>query len=133
MATSFGHQTTIRLSPDHHPAITRPQSGYHQTTNRLSPGHYQAITRPPSGYHQTTIRLSPDHNQAITRPPSGYHYIKPKTGNMQCTVISCHMGSHPLTILMFYSDAGLLARSQYPEGPALTGHLGTGFSWFPCV
>jgi len=29
-------------------------------------------------------------------------------------------------------DAGLLVRSQYPEGPA-TGHLDTGFSWFPCV
>ena len=29
-------------------------------------------------------------------------------------------------------DAGLLARSQYPEGPS-TGHLDTGFSWFPCV
>ena len=29
-------------------------------------------------------------------------------------------------------DAGLLDRSQYPEGPA-TGHLDTGFSWFPCV
>ena len=29
-------------------------------------------------------------------------------------------------------DAGLLARSQCPEGPA-TGHLDTGFSWFPCV
>jgi hypothetical protein len=29
-------------------------------------------------------------------------------------------------------DAGLLARSQYPDGPA-TGHLGTGFSWFPRV
>jgi hypothetical protein len=28
--------------------------------------------------------------------------------------------------------AGLLARSQYPEGPAI-GHLGTGFSWFPCL
>ena len=28
--------------------------------------------------------------------------------------------------------AGLLARSQYPEGPA-TGHLDTGFSWFPYV
>ena len=29
-------------------------------------------------------------------------------------------------------DAGLLARSQYSEGPA-TGHLDTSFSWFPCV
>ena len=29
-------------------------------------------------------------------------------------------------------DAGLLARSQYPEGPA-TGNLDTGFSWFPFV
>jgi len=29
-------------------------------------------------------------------------------------------------------DAGLLARSQFPEGPA-TGHLNTGFSCFPCV
>jgi len=28
--------------------------------------------------------------------------------------------------------ARLLPRSQYPEGPA-TGHLSTGFSWFPCV
>jgi len=28
--------------------------------------------------------------------------------------------------------AGLLTRSQFPEGPA-TGHLDTGFSWFPCV
>jgi hypothetical protein len=29
-------------------------------------------------------------------------------------------------------DAGLLVRSQYPEGPA-TGQLDTGYSWFPCV
>jgi hypothetical protein len=28
--------------------------------------------------------------------------------------------------------AGLLDSSQYSEGPA-TGHLGTGYSWFPCV
>jgi hypothetical protein len=35
-------------------------------------------------------------------------------------------------IAAFTVDAGLLARSQYPEGPA-TGHLDTGFSWFPCV
>jgi len=31
-----------------------------------------------------------------------------------------------------YLVAGLLARSQYSEGP-VTGHLDTGFSWFPCV
>ena len=35
-------------------------------------------------------------------------------------------------LILHTLDAGLLARSQYPEGPA-TRHLGTGFSWFPCV
>jgi len=35
-------------------------------------------------------------------------------------------------IAVFTLDAGLLARSQYSEGPP-TGHLDTGFSWFPCV
>jgi len=35
-----------------------------------------------------------------------------------------------IAVLIF--NAGLLARNQYPEGPA-TGHLDTGFSWFPCV
>jgi len=34
--------------------------------------------------------------------------------------------------IYIYLDDGMLARSQYPEGPA-TGHLDTGFSWFPCV
>ena len=45
----------------------------------------------------------------------------------------------PYVYLLYYVciavltlDAGLLARSQYPEGPA-TGHLDTGFSWFRCV
>ena len=33
---------------------------------------------------------------------------------------------------VFSLDAGLLARSQYSEGPP-TGHLDTGFSPFPCV
>jgi len=32
----------------------------------------------------------------------------------------------------FILDAGLLSRSQYPEGPA-TGLFDTGFSCFPCV
>ena len=35
-------------------------------------------------------------------------------------------------IAVFILDAGLLARIQYSEGPA-TGHLDTGFSWFPCA
>ena len=35
-------------------------------------------------------------------------------------------------IAVFTLDDGLLAISQYSEGPA-TGHLDTGFSWFPCV
>ena len=35
-------------------------------------------------------------------------------------------------ITVFTLDAGLLARIRYSEGPA-TGHLDTGFSWFPCV
>ena len=45
----------------------------------------------------------------------------------------------PYVCLLYYVciavltlDAGLLARSQYPEGPA-TGLLDTGSSWFPCV
>ena len=43
----------------------------------------------------------------------------------------------PYVYLLYYVctalltlDAGLLASSQYPEGPA-TGHLDTGFSRFP--
>jgi len=32
----------------------------------------------------------------------------------------------------FTLDAGLLAKSQYSEGPA-TDHLDTGFSWFLCL
>jgi len=35
-------------------------------------------------------------------------------------------------IAIFTLDDGLLARSQYSEGPA-TGHFDTGFSWFPYV
>jgi len=37
-----------------------------------------------------------------------------------------------LCIAVFTLDAGLLARSQYSEGPA-TDYIDTGFSWFPCV
>ena len=49
--------------------------------------------------------------------------------------VCCHLMCICCTmcVLLFFTlDAGLLARSQYSEGPA-TGHLDTGFSWFPCV
>jgi hypothetical protein len=37
---------------------------------------------------------------------------------------------HEACIAVLTLEAGLLARSQYPEGPA-TGHLDTGFFGFP--
>ena len=41
-----------------------------------------------------------------------------------------------VVFLLFFSffslNARLLATSQYSEGPA-TGHLDTGFYWFPCA
>ena len=37
-----------------------------------------------------------------------------------------------IAVFLCTLDAGLLARSQYLEG-LLTGHLDTGFSWFPCA
>jgi len=45
---------------------------------------------------------------------------------------SCVYLLYYMCIAVFTSDAGLLARSQYSEGPA-TGHLDTGFLWSPCV
>ena len=52
-------------------------------------------------------------------------------------VVLCVLSSYVyllyyVCIAVFTLDAGLLARSQYSEGPA-TDHLDTGFSWFPCV
>jgi len=50
-------------------------------------------------------------------------------------VFCCHLMCICCTIcvlLFFTLDAGLQARSQYSEGP-VTGHLDTGFSWFPCA
>ena len=51
-----------------------------------------------------------------------------------CVVILCVFVVLCGHCCFFFStlDAGLLARSQYSKGPA-TGHLDTGFSWFPCA
>ena len=50
-----------------------------------------------------------------------------------CVLLSSYMYLlYYVCIAVFTLDAGLLARSQYSEGPA-TGHLDTSFSWFPCA
>jgi len=48
-----------------------------------------------------------------------------------CVLLSYVYLLYCVGIAVFTLDAGLLARSQYPEGPAI-GHLDTGFSSFPC-
>ena len=52
-------------------------------------------------------------------------------------VVLCVLSSYVyllyyVCIAVFTLHAGLLAISQYSEGPA-TSHLDTGFSWLPCV
>jgi len=54
-----------------------------------------------------------------------------------CCYVYCCTVWALLCLFVFYLfiytlDAGLLARSQYSEGPT-TGHLDTFFSWFPCA
>ena len=50
-----------------------------------------------------------------------------------CVLLSSYVYLlHCMFIAVFTLDVGMLAVSQYSEGPA-TGHLDTGFSRFPCV
>ena len=51
---------------------------------------------------------------------------------LMCIVVPYVYLLYCVCIAVLTLDAGQLARSQYPEGPA-TGHLDTGFSWFPYV
>ena len=55
-----------------------------------------------------------------------------KTSCVLLLVVLCVLLLLYVCIAVFTLDAGLLARSQYSEDPG-PGHLGTGFSWFPCV
>jgi len=47
-------------------------------------------------------------------------------------VTSCVLFYYVCIAVLHTLVVGLLVRCQYPDGPA-TGHLSTGFSWFPCV
>ena len=49
-----------------------------------------------------------------------------------CSYLMCICCTVCALPFFFTLNAGLLARSQYSEGPA-TGHLDTSFSRFPCV
>jgi len=53
---------------------------------------------------------------------------------LSCMYLCYHMCIVLLCVYccLTYFSCRMLARSQYLEGPA-TGHLGTGFTWFPCV
>jgi len=53
-------------------------------------------------------------------------------GHLCIFVASCVLFYNVCIAVLHTLVAGLLARSPYPEGP-VTGHLGTGFSWFPSV
>jgi len=67
-----------------------------------------------------------------TRPPSVYIFFA-RTGEYCFSFMSSYVYLlYYVCIAVFILDAGLLARNQYSEGPA-TGHLDTGFSWFPYV
>ena len=74
------------------------------------------------------LNLCPVHILTVTKIP----VFKNSNGNITyCPEIIVSLLFN-VCIAVFTLEAGLLARSQCPEGPA-TGHLDTGFSWFPCV
>jgi len=67
--------------------------------------------------------------------------IPPIAGHTYCALLATSLNvqqkgrvvpAHGIKKAVFTLDAGLLARSQYSEGPA-TDHLDKGFSWFPCA
>ena len=76
--------------------------------------------------HQRQRRQEDRKSFSSENPPKNSLYsYKSATNESALIVIVC-------VLLFFTLDAGLLVRSQYSEAPA-TGHLNTGFSWFPCV
>jgi hypothetical protein len=71
---------------------------------------------------------SPPHPKILRK----FKYLNKRFLQAICTFFKRNLTKLFKMITGVTLDAGLLARSQYSEGPA-TGHLDTGFSWFPCV
>ena len=83
------------------------------------------------GAHQNISKLQP--KPSVKKP--NYRFLRYILLFYYFVLIECEVLHDILPRYrkqVFTLDAGLLARSQYSEGPA-TGHLDTGFSWFPCV
>ena len=96
--------------------------------NKVTRDKGKTIRQRPGGLvskQQTDILLS----QNPQYPPIDCFLLIFKSNIPICvtTIIAINVFSHNQ-----HTAAALLARSQYSEGPA-TGHLDTGFSWFPCV
>jgi hypothetical protein len=61
-----------------------------------------------------------------------YLIVRSRTKAMEFSLVLCVLIYCVCIAVLHTVVARVLARSQYPEGPA-TGHLGTGLSWFRCV
>ena len=94
--------------------------------NRRHPPPIYSLEWP--GTHRTGGWVDPRSvwTGAVNLSPPGFDHRTVQPLKNCCTIYSI-MFAIRLTLV-----AGLPARSQYPEGPA-TGHLDTGFFWFPCV
>jgi len=102
------------------------------------------LTRPHDFIAQETVRfivttyepqISHLFRVSDTRLPKRFLELKEEKGLVGWRTLHevQRQDIHRLRIIrMITLDAGLLARSQYSEGPA-TGHLDTGVSWFPCA
>jgi len=102
---------------------------YQEYYLRGTGGRYVELTTLPPSRSDCLEIWEPQSPRTLTASPGLYR---------DCFTFTCdlmpvrHLIRELIIVAFFTLDAGLLARSQYSEGPA-TGHLDTGFSWFPCA
>ena len=103
-----------------------------QTGLGTYPTSYAVRTEPFAGVKRP--------GRGVEHPPPSSAEVKERIGLLCIVLLTCAYFCYLVcvqlccvcTAVLHTLVAGLLARSQYAEGPA-TGHLGTGFSLFPCV